>query len=118
MYGTQTGYRRMVECPICNETLGQTAIDIHEYIVKRNAVPKDKQDLIFVPQNCVLIHRECHENSKEVDKKCLDFVLEKISAAEIAQWYWRLSDKIQGLPKGNVSLYQQENWELYIRSVL
>ena len=81
-------------------------------------MPKEKQDLIFVPENCVLIHRGCHENSREVDRKCLDYVLRFISAAEIADWYWQLIKQFSGLPKGNIKLYQSSDWELYVRSLL
>lgn len=106
-------------CAVCDCVLiGYQRIDLHEFLVKRNAVPEDKQDLIFVPENCVLIHRECHENSHEVDRKCLDYVLRFISAAKIADWYWQLTKQFSGLPKGNIKLHQSSDWKLYVRSLL
>lgn len=45
-------------CECCNEKVGT---DLHEVYVKRSAVPKKKQHLIFVRTNCALICRQCHD---------------------------------------------------------
>lgn len=46
---------------------------LHEAIIKRSDLPNDNR--IFVPENCVVLHEHCHENRKEVDNKCIDWLV-------------------------------------------
>lgn len=106
-------------CAICKEVFsGYQHVDIHEFLVKRNAMLPEHQDLIFVPENCALIHRDCHHNSRSVDRDCLDYALRFVPPGRVADWYWILTKTFSGLPKGNTKLYQSGDWELYVRSLL
>jgi len=45
-------------CDYCGET---GATDMHEWLIKRSAVPKGAKQLrIFDERNCALLHHECH----------------------------------------------------------
>ena len=54
------GQGQVVLCPWCSKPIkGDYAL--HEYLVKRSAVPKEKQHLIMVPENCIPWHNQsCH----------------------------------------------------------
>ena len=46
-------------CDWCFFPLGDDT-DMHEWLVKRNAVPKSKKNLIMDARNCSLLHTACH----------------------------------------------------------
>lgn len=46
-------------CDFCEFELG-LQVDMHEWLIKRSAVPKNKKNKIFDPRNCSLLHTSCH----------------------------------------------------------
>ena len=45
----------------CDYSGKDGATDMHEWLIKRSAVPKGKQQLkIFDERNCALLHHTCH----------------------------------------------------------
>lgn len=90
-------------CPGCGQYI-MGGWDPHEWLVRRSAVSVPKQYLIFVPENVIPVHHECHNNSKELTRKCLAHLVPVIfSAIKIGQWYERLW-RFNGLsvPKGKL----------------
>jgi hypothetical protein len=87
------GARRMVtRCPWCREPI-EDGFDLHEYLVKRSAVPKDKQDLVMVPQNVVPVHHHCHMEAgqgKEMTRRCLYAAAMALGANDVGHWYVQL----------------------------
>lgn len=74
-------------CPGCGQCI-TGGWDPHEWLVKRSAIPTDLQHLIFVPENVVPVHHECHNNSKALTRKCLVHLVPTVfSAARIGMWY-------------------------------
>lgn len=69
--------------------------DPHEWLVRRSAVPKNEQYLIFVPENVIPVHHHCHNNSKELTRKCLIHLVPRVfPASQIGRWYqglWNLA---------------------------
>lgn len=88
VYKPGVGY--VTPCPVCGRPVNYHKAEVHEWLVKRNAVPVEMQDLIFVPENCVLIHCECHDNSREVTAACKEFVTRRVSPYKIRLWYKNL----------------------------
>jgi hypothetical protein len=91
-----------VRCAWCGE-ITHTA-DLHEALVKRSRVPKNKQHLIFVKENVVPVchdeHLE-HGQTKEMTKRALDILCKRVGARYVGQWYISLWEE-HGLsvPKG------------------
>ena len=80
-------------CPGCGKYI-MGDWDPHEWLVKRSAVPKDRQHLIFVPENVIPVHHHCHNNSKELTRKCLAALVPNVfPAAQIGKWYKSLWDR-------------------------
>ena len=46
-------------CDFCGAELG-FSVDMHEWLIKRSAVPKSKKTKIFDERNCSLLHTSCH----------------------------------------------------------
>ena len=82
--------RKMVtRCPWCQEPI-EEGFDLHEYLVKRSAVPLDKQDLIMVPENLVPVHHDCHMKagqSVEMTRACLYAACRICGASDVGRWY-------------------------------
>ena len=95
--------RAVVRCPWCGEEI-DGGFDLHEYMVKRSAVPKDRQDLIMVLENVAPVHHQCHMQhgqTKEMTLKCYNAVAHILSPGRIGEWYvslWR--DHGLSLPQG------------------
>jgi hypothetical protein len=79
---------------------------VHEWMVKRSAVPKPRQGLIMVPENMIPLHNQsCHipyGQGKEMAKRCLRHLVPRIfSARKIGEWYVSLrQDHGLSLPAG------------------
>ena len=105
-------------CPWCGETL--RGGDAHEYLVKRGAVVRGAQHLIFVIENTIIAHHQCHiryGQTKEFKIRCLRHAIKHLGAKRIAEWYislWRA----HGIPVpcGTVDLLPDH--EAYLASVL
>jgi hypothetical protein len=95
--------RAVVYCPWCGEEITD-GFDLHEFLVKRSAVPRDKQDLIMVLENVAPVHHQCHMRhgqTKEMTLKCYNAVAHILSPGAIGEWYvslWR--DHELSLPRG------------------
>ncbi len=93
----------VVRCSWCGESIASHSPalfgrhwHLHEAIVKRSAVPKDRQDLIFVRQNMVPLHEDCHLNygqTRECAKRCLEALVGCQSVVSIGKWYVGLWEK-------------------------
>lgn len=107
VYRTHTKYdektrRTGVRCVWCGE-ITYTA-DLHEALVKRSAVHKSRQHLIFVKTNVVPV---CHDEhleygqSKEMVRRALDALCHRVGARRVGKWYVSLWEE-HGLsvPKG------------------
>jgi len=88
------GGRSIVICPWCGEQIANHMEgDLHEALVKRSAVPKDRQELIFVKHNCVLLHHGCHMAhgvEQEMTRRCLRYLAMTVGARYIGRWYYAL----------------------------
>ena len=99
--------------------------DAREYLVKRHSVPRAKQHLIFVVENVVPLHDDCHVQlgqTATVREKCLDYAIADLgattlSAERIATWYHRTQPEI-GLPCGSIHLFERGEYVNYLKSLL
>jgi len=85
---------RGTRCPWC---LGQIdpagGWDLHEALVNRGSVPKDKQDLIMVRFNVIPVHHECHiahGSTRTMLRRCLRNLCYNLGAAQVGKWYVEL----------------------------
>ena len=46
-------------CDFCEAELG-FSVDMHEWLIKRSAVPKSKKTKLWDERNCSLLHTSCH----------------------------------------------------------
>ena len=62
MNRTKLKIRLLYERKLCDWCGGliTDSCDMHEWLIKRSAVPKRKQNKIFDPRNCSLLHHSCH----------------------------------------------------------
>jgi hypothetical protein len=76
----------------------------HEALVKRSAVPLDKQYLIFKVENTVPLHPECHiryGQTKEMTRRCLALIGSTIGYPRVGRWYTALwQEHGLSVPKG------------------
>lgn len=81
----------IVACPWCKKTIStREGADLHEALIKRGEVPREKQDLIFNKHNCVLLHRACHTqwgSSGAMVRRCLRAICEAVTARRVGEWY-------------------------------
>lgn len=94
-----------VRCPWCLGIITkQGGADLHEALVHRGAVPRDKQGLIFVKENAILVHHDCHieqGQTQEMEKRCLWALCKAIGARYVGRWYKSLwSDSLLSVKKG------------------
>ena len=87
--------RRMVcPCPWCGRPI-EEGFDLHEFLVKRSAVPREQQDLIMQVPNLAPVHHACHMQhgqTRDFAIKCLRATALAITAMNVGQWYvalWR-----------------------------
>jgi len=101
-------------CPGCGKII-TGGWDPHEWLVRRSAVPVAHQYLIMIPVNVIPIHPECHDNSKELTRKCLvHLVPNGFAAIRLGLGYeglWRFNGL--SVPKG--SLIPPEDLPVAIR---
>lgn len=94
--------RTKTVCQLCGEP--QENLDLHEALVKRSAVGKKHQHLIFVQVNCVPLCHDCHMahgQTRATASKCLLILAKKHSAKGIGEWYVSLIEEHGlSLPKG------------------
>ena len=121
--------QRVMTCAVCSRPIGgrwpNDAWDAHEYLVKRHSVPKAKQHLIFVVENVVPLHHDCHTRYGQTiitREKCLDYAwavlgTTTLGAERIAAWYHRLQPEI-GLPCGSIHLFERGEYAAYLKSLL
>ena len=111
--------RKVVLCPWCEKVI-QGGFDAHEYLVKRSVVPRAKQDLIFVPENVIPLHHECHMahgQTRTMKVRCLRQAMRHIGAERIARWYLSLwQEHGVPVPRGSVDLLP--DWEAYLLSAV
>jgi len=102
-------------CPWCKQPI-RGKPHYHEWLVKRNAVPLDKQYLIFHEYNVVPLHPVCHEahgQTKPMAKAMLFVMAALYGACTIATWYQQLrSEYLHYLPGGRLSQYPEEHQEI------
>jgi len=87
-------------------------MDLHEYLVKRSAVPRLKQPLIMVPENLAPLHHSCHMaqgQTREMAARCLQLMGCLLGPCNIGQWYVALWET-HGLsvPRGILLAPKQE----------
>jgi hypothetical protein len=86
------GFRLPTSTPLASRK-EEDGFDLHDYLVKRSAVPKDKQDLVMVPENVVPVHHHCHMEAgqgKEMTKRCLYTAAMALGANDVGHWYVEL----------------------------
>lgn len=90
-------------CPVCDKPI-ENGWDLHEAIVARSAVPKDKQHLIMVRENCIPLHHTCHlerGNTELTTQKCIIALCRNIGADKVGGWYTSLWQKHDlSVPRG------------------
>lgn len=85
------------KCAICQELIRRD-LAIHEWLVKRNELPKSQQEHIFDPINCVPLHNmKCHLPKGQTKRAAVQCFASKIVAGytpmEIVHWYeWLRND--------------------------
>ena len=80
--------RLVVVCPWCTNEVKNP--DLHEAFVKRSAVPKRKQDLIFHICNCLYVCHECHMHfgqTNEMTARCLAMAARTVTLPKVGMWY-------------------------------
>jgi hypothetical protein len=97
-----------------------SSFDAHEYLVKRSAVPLDKQHLITVPENVVPVHHACHMRWGQTvvfAVRCLEHAISRLGAERTGRWYVSLWET-HGLsvPRGLVELVP--DWAAYLRGAV
>jgi hypothetical protein len=107
-----------VRCAICGKPVSRNCFELHEVLVKRGAVPKDRQHLIFVKENQVPLHPACHMEkgqTREGDKLCLLALCDRFGAGAIGGWYVSLwKDHGLSVPRGSLGI----DWLSYLAGVL
>jgi hypothetical protein len=81
----------LVMCPWCEKPITDaTGFHVHEWLVKRSGLNARYHDLIMVPENCVPMHPECHEqHGQRVDatRRILEYAARILDADRIGRWY-------------------------------
>ena len=92
-------------CPWCERPIDRE-FDLHEYLVKRSAVPKAKQELIMSVHNTIPVHHECHMRhgqTREMAHRCLDTACCALAPRSIGQWYMHLwAHEGLSIPRGRL----------------
>jgi len=74
-------------CDYCGK---DGATDMHEWLIKRSAVPKGKQQLkIFDERNCALLHHTCHlgeGQTKAMKAKLADIFIERYGRDKLLEF--------------------------------
>jgi hypothetical protein len=78
-------------CVVCGKGLYGDA-EVHEAVVKRGDLPGDKR--VFAPVNCCALHKSCHENTKEVDEACADFLVFRYGLFLVQKYLIELKMKV------------------------
>ena len=65
---------------------------VHEAIIKRGDLPDDPR--VFDEYNCVAIHNKCHENTKAVDRKAMQYLIFTYGIEAIFWWICALNMKV------------------------
>ena len=79
-------------CPICRKPITRsTGFHLHEAIITRGDVqrlPKGLRDEIFVPENCVILHPNCHicADTKRGRRICARHLLRTEGYENILKW--------------------------------
>jgi hypothetical protein len=111
--------RTVLRCAWCGEELS-SGFDAHEYVVKRSAVPVDKQHLITVPENVVPVHHACHMRSGQTaafTARCFEYAMSRLGAEPIGRWYVSLwQTHLLSVPRGDLELLP--DWPAYLRGVV
>jgi hypothetical protein len=64
-------------------------MDLHEAILTRGDIPKKKQTLIMVAENCVLVHRDlCHKGAATLhgQVRCISHLIKHEGMEKIETW--------------------------------
>ena len=74
-------------CDYCGEA---GATDMHEWLIKRSAVPKGRRQLqIFDERNCALLHHACHMThgqTKAIKEHLVNVFVERYSLEELLEF--------------------------------
>ena len=104
-YTFYSGGNQSVRCPWCNRKL-TGGNHLHEWLIKRNAVPVQRQSLIMTPENCILVCGDCHDQfgqTKKFKMRCLAQAVRYLGATRIGTWYYDLShSELRSLPQGDI----------------
>ena len=84
--------RRGVRCAYCLKIVDWDSPNghMHEGLVGRGHVAKSKHHLIMNIHNCVPLHEECHEHTKELRLHALAQLVRNVGAARVGKWYVNL----------------------------
>ncbi len=96
---------RRAKCPWCKGSIEHNQFELHEALVKRGEVPKDRQnELIFVLENTIPLHSHCHQDhghSAEMKARALFALSNRLTAERVAKWYIGLwQEHGLSVPKG------------------
>lgn len=103
-------------CPICGHAIKSLAVDMHEAILTRGDIArnKDLQLHIFVKENCVLVHHgSCHNEASTQDgkAKCIRQLIEMEGAKKIYIWLNFMKERMKNDTLINEALHQVEKLE-------
>ena len=86
---------RVVHCPYCLEYLNPLKCgQIHEVFVKRSAVRVVDQDAIMVPQNCLVMHADCHMGHGQDPIVAVQALMVMKSREAVAEWLAELKEAL------------------------
>jgi len=106
-------------CAWCGRQANK-AFEVHEVFVKRSRVAVARQDLIFVPENCVQLHPWCHRRhgqTPEMRKRAHAYLCQVEGAEKVAAWYLKIAVQL-GLPLGTIpDESTEEAWREYMGTV-
>ena len=108
-------------CAWCSQPL-VGGFDIHEAIIKRSKVVKAKQHLIFVLENCVPLHRHCHDEhgqSATMKLRAKHYLKGRLGAERICKWYISLwQEHGLSVPQATSREYgTEQEWREYLWSI-
>ena len=86
-------------CPVCGVVLGDRC-EMHEVFVRR-ILPLARQaelrELLFAPENCVLVHPVCHglAELEEGRRSCERHLVAAVGRDQIEEWLSKLSAELK-----------------------
>ena len=85
-----TGVIRLIICPWCGGAIKRpNDCVMHEWLIRRSALPVKRQYLIMHEYNCILAHHQCHadhETRREFKLRCAKAQFARYGRGTIVAW--------------------------------